>query len=135
MRGYATPEWMNLVGCTFRIDPEYFRRHLGFLQLYELFDMLGLPSASTNFVSLPLVTNATRGGGAGDDGMTAGVDLSRDREDVNMIIGMYLRQLERNGGMGQSIIRKVHVHGKKYYSVEQELSISIEPKSGGWTGM
>lgn len=97
--------------------------------------MLGLPSASTNFVSLPLVTNATRGGGAGDDGMTAGVDLSRDREDVNMIIGMYLRQLERNGGMGQSIIRKVHVHGKKYYSVEQELSISIEPKSGGWTGM
>lgn len=94
-----------------------------------------LPSASTNFVSLPLFTNVTRGAGAGDDGISAGVDLSRDREEVNMKIGTYLRQLERNGGMGQSIIRKVHVQGKKYYSVEQELSIAVEPKSGGWIGM
>lgn len=94
MRGLALPEWLNQIGSTFRVDPEYFRRHLMFLQPYEQFDMPGLPCTSKNFVHLPLVTNGTRGG-SGDQSMSGGTDLVQDRHNANMKISMYLRQLDK----------------------------------------
>jgi hypothetical protein len=131
IRGFATPEWLNLIGSAFRVDPEFFRRHLSFLQTFDQFDLPSLPCLSTSFVKLPLVTIGTRGG----NGVADIEHLTHDRHDANVNVSTYLRQLGKSDSGGQPIVREVSVHNGEYYTVEQEVSITIHSKSsGGWAG-
>lgn len=131
LRGFATPEWLNLIGSGFRVDPEFFRRHLSFLQAFDQFDQPSLPCLSTGFVKLPLVTIGTRGGNRLGD-----IEhLNHERQDANVKVSMYLRQLGKSESGGLPIVREVSVHDDECYTVEQEVSITIRSKSsGGWAG-
>jgi len=133
MRGFAPPEWLNTIGSTYRVDPEYIRQHLRFLQPDEQFDIPGLPSTFTNCVRLPLVTNGVRDGGDTQEQL-GGADMAQDRQDASMMIDMHLQKLDRSGHGAQSIVRTLMLHNERYYSLEQEVSICVLRKGGGWIG-
>ncbi|KAF2170767.1 hypothetical protein M409DRAFT_63836 [Zasmidium cellare ATCC 36951] len=134
MRGLAPPEWLNTIGSTYRVDPEYIRQHLRFLQPYEQFDIPGLPTIFTNCVRLPLMTNGIRDGGEHQEQL-GGADMVQDRKDTSMRINMHLQNLDKNDRGGQSIVRKLMLHNKRYFSLEQEVSICVVRKRGGWVAV
>ena len=63
LRGHPTPEWLCTVGARFRVDPEYFRRHMD-LNLSpgstNRFTSPSLPSVTSNFVTLRITTIGKR---------------------------------------------------------------------------
>ena len=159
LRGFASPEWLNLVGSLYRVDPEFFRRHLDFLQpqkhheiptrfalpqqaglkqqlslLHQIptqFDLPSLPSTSENIVRLQIVSIVSRSDGHRTSARSSLSDLrSQASEDVRL----YLRQALRDGQIGRSIVRRYLMHDEKYSTIEQEISLCVEQQNRGWTG-
>ena len=129
VHGHLSPEWLACVGCKFSLDPEFFRRHLDFMNFKNLFDLPALPSASKNIIRLRIPTICTRS-------VTISLeDIERRRRDDNEIVERYLKQLMSDGAAGDSIIRRFSLHNEKDFTVEQEISICIKnKKKGGWIG-
>lgn len=130
IRGYALPEWLNLIGSRYRVDPEFFRRHLNFLQPQTLFDIPNIPSASRNIIHLPLTTIVERTDGAIFRNRSFEADRQLDLDRVSS----YLRQLDREAQIGRSIVRNWTTLDDKYSSLEQNVSVCVQPKGGGWVG-
>lgn len=131
LNGFAPPEWLNLIGARYRVDPEFFRQHLSFMRREGQFDLPGLPYASRNIVKLPLYTI----GMWNIDRPSKRHSIANEWSEVSRGIASYLRSLDVTTMAGQSIVRKITFHDQKHFTVEQEISICIEAKDRGWTGL
>jgi hypothetical protein len=63
LRGHPTPGWLATVGAQFRVDPEYFRRHMDLNLspgITNRFASPSLPSVSSNFITLRVTTIGKR---------------------------------------------------------------------------
>lgn len=130
LEGYPSPEWLNLIGARYRVDPEFYRRHLDFMQPKNQFDLPGLPSASKNIVKLPLVTIGVQK----DLGSLSLDSLEQHRERAFQATQAYTQQMIATAEVGEPIIRNFLIHDENHFTIEQELSICVESRKGGWTG-
>jgi hypothetical protein len=130
LNGFAPPEWLNLIGSRYRIDPEFFRQHLSFMRREGQFDQPELPYTSRNIVKLPFYTI----GKWNIDRPSKRHSVANEWPEVSRGIASYLRSLDVTTQAGQSIVRKIIFHDQKHFTVEQEISICIEAKDRGWTG-
>jgi hypothetical protein len=60
LRGHSCRDWLLQLGAQYRVDPEYFRRRLDFLQPEEFYDLPTLPSSSRNIIHLRIITICSR---------------------------------------------------------------------------
>lgn len=135
LRGFASPEWLRLIGCSYRIDPEFFRRHLDFIRLKEdHFDLPNLPSVSYNIVTLPLMTIGTRDCRKLSVRRGCGDFIEPERKRAIARMRTYLSQMTKEARVGQSIIRNYLIFDEKYIAIEQQLSICLQQRREGWTG-
>ena len=72
LRGYPSPEWLNILGGRFDIDPEFFQRHLLFASVSgkntsKNSPALILPSCHANMVSLQVTNVGLRQSGIHPD--------------------------------------------------------------------
>jgi len=130
MRGFLAPEWLNHIGAHFRIDPEFFRRHVDFIESQRHFDLPTLPSASSHILTLPLITIGTRIARVAPTGVLA---QSR-RETTRLNVLRELRNFEKSRAVGQSIVRDVSLHDESHFTVEQDVSVYVQQRSGSWLG-
>lgn len=141
MRGYPSPEWLNSIGAKFRIDPEFFQRHLNFSsQTANTLPSLTLipppPSVQTDTVTLHVTTICLRL----SDGR---VQLSQDsldaaRELASQDMAKYITSLSTLNSprvtLGDSVVREFSIHDSEHFSIEQMVSINISQCGNGWLG-
>ncbi|KAL8792444.1 MAG: hypothetical protein Q9195_004977 [Heterodermia aff. obscurata] len=129
LRGFQSPQWLNTLGFKYGIDPEFFRRHLGFLEGKDHFDLPGLPSSAGNILQLHVSTICTR------DVAIGRYYIGQNRRKEQEAVRRYLRQLGSNGTCGDSIVRKLASINETTFVLEQTVHCCVERVNGGWTGM
>ena len=128
IRGHSCRDWLLLLGAQYRIDPEYFRRHLDFLQPEGTYDLPTLPSSSRNIIRLRITTICSREVPLTQD------EIENSRREEKEAVKKHQRQLGASGLVGESIIRRFSTHGETAFTLEQEVSICVKRKNGGWIG-
>jgi len=129
IRGYSSREWLLQVGAQYRVDPEYFRRHMDFLQTSDFYDLPALPSCSRNILHLRLVTICVR------ELPWTQTEIEELRREEAASVKRYQRRLGENGLVGESVVRNFSVHDASTFTLEQDITICVKRKNGGWVGM
>jgi hypothetical protein len=93
-------------------------------------DLPGLPYTSKNIVRLPLISIGTWG----MDTSSQKGSLASQRSAASQKIKSYLRSFDATTPPGQAIARNLIVNDAVHFTVEQEASICVEKKDGGWSG-
>ena len=141
IRGNVAPEWLNAIGAKFRIDPEFFQRHLDFKRVVgrpDYFSLPPLPSATNEITRFRLNTigyvmrpHRNRGGLEQND-------LDRTRKSAEDLWSSYLERLSRSRGSedssGDSLVRDFSIHDHDQFSLEQDISVNITSIGDKWLG-
>lgn len=130
LAGWPSPEWLNAVGSRYRIDPEYFRRHLDKTLPQRIFDLPSLPSSSRNIVQIPLVTIGARS----DTSVLRRSELESERRKADLDVREYLRDMDRSAEVGSSLVRRLNLLDETYFACEQEVTICVQRREGSWAG-
>lgn len=127
LRGFPSREWLNFLGSYYSVDPEYFRRHLAFMDSKDLHDLPALPSASRSLFQLKVTTIFAREVPISLD------EVERSRKEEMDLVQNHQRQM--GDIIGESIVRRYSVHNETTFSVEQHISCYVGLKNDGWFGM
>lgn len=131
--GYPCSEWLTTVGSLCYVDPEHYQRHLGFLSRQSYFSTPSLPSATENIITLGFTTLGSRHpkGNSQDH-------IDQLRADGLRDMNAYIHNLKLSRGEnvknGDSIVRRYSVHDGSHFSIEQEISISLNYFDKQWIG-
>lgn len=130
--GYPASEWLTAIGSLCQVDPEQYQRHLMFSPRQLYFSTPSLPSASENIVTLRFITIGCR---RPKETSQDHVDQLRDNGARDMKVYKHSLQLNREHvKAGDSIVRRYSVHDETYFSIEQEMSISLNYFEKQWIG-
>lgn len=131
--GHLSPSWLAEIGSKYRVDPEFFCRHLDFLDssIYRsLSDSPSLVSTTNNIIHVYVTTVLTNALGLT---RTSG-SLLGHRELKKAEMSKYKRQLPKSAQCGDSLVRQYDVFGDHHSIIEQRVSICITENGDGWTG-
>jgi hypothetical protein len=127
IRGYPSPDWICQLGSQFRIDVEFFRQKLHFLEDKEFYDLPPPPSNSPNILRIKLTSIFKR-----QEALSLS-DIQRLRATETKSIEKYQRRLHTPG---ESMVRHFSTHDATTFTIEQEVSIYLVHKRvHGWTGI
>lgn len=129
LRGYTSPSWLNQICEQTNIHPEFFRRHLRFIDKNEFYDLPSLPSGSRDILRLRVTTICHRSVPRTYDEIVK----TRKREEENIV--KHQQALSATGRAGDSIIRRYAVHNETTFTLVQEISCFVKPVKHGWTGL
>jgi hypothetical protein len=129
IRGLPTAEWLKLIGAHYRIDPEFFRRHLDFLQVKKHYDLPPLPSNANNMIRLRVCDIFHR------QAALTPQQFRNARQEEKDRLQRFQRHLLNRGIAGDSLIRRFSVHNQTTFTVEYSISIYVTGSNKrGWTG-
>lgn len=133
LAGHPTPEWLATIGSSIQVDPQHYERHLSFLSRQSYFANPSLPSAAENIIVLRFITIGRRNSKGNSQ---YHIDCLRKSGAQQM--GDYQHSLklsrEENWRPGDSIVRCYSVHDDEHFSIEQEISISLNNCGKQWIG-
>ncbi|KAI1391551.1 uncharacterized protein F4822DRAFT_397070 [Hypoxylon trugodes] len=125
LRGHPSAEWIKVLGAQQRIEFEYFRQKLPFLDK-DYHDIPALPSNSQNIFHLNIMTVYKRHRAL----RWSQVDKLRKAE--KKAVSKYQRS---QSYVGDSIVRRVCIFDESEFAIEQDISICIVNQRGrGKTG-
>lgn len=134
LRGYAAPQWLNAIGSRYRVDPEFFQRHLDFVSIIgkrNYFPLPSLSSSSSNIIRLRVTTTGYR------DASTETNDqhrLEALRGECSKDMDEYLKQVKLDRiEPGDSVVRRFSVHNNAHFSLEQDISLCVNASGREWT--
>lgn len=146
LKGYPSSQWLNALGDKFRIDPEFYQRHLCFWS--ETGDRASrhtmtprLPSAQSDILMLRIPTIGVLTGGKRPKHDKHGVagqnllDNSRIQslKDMENYMGHLSSLDSQNMHLADSIVRDFALLDLEHFVIEQIISINVVPgRSGGW---
>ena len=136
MRGHQPPECLTRLGSMCKINPLFFLRHLEYRWSYKslkLFSSRSLPSASFNTIRLPIITLGEREEEVGWSGNFQAQDVRAKSETA---MTNYLHDVTREFKLqaGNSIVRAFNVHNARYFSIEQEVTVTVQARDNKWLG-
>jgi hypothetical protein len=131
LKGNPSPEWLTTVGSICQVEPEYLQRHLSFQSPSNYFSLPSLPSCSENIIRLPFVTLCSREDKIGKSDQKA---IDEMRVSGTKAMAIYTHRLKMDAAIGDSIVRRYFVHDERHFSLEQEMTISLNQVSGNWIG-
>lgn len=129
VRGSLSAAWIEALGAKYKIDPEFFRRHLRYLPGRDYADLPSLPSANTGMMTLLLASLYSRSHALAPDQIRKARARDPDvaRRNQKTISGEMAR--------GETVVRRFSTLSDRLFSVEHEISIFIRSrKNGGQTG-
>lgn len=131
LKGYPSHDWLRTLGATFRVDPEFWRRHhaLGSSQNIEYHDLPPLRSFSSRTAQLRINTIFNR-----HDAVTR-QEVETWRVESFDRVRRHHVDVERNSSVGDSIVRQIHAHSESIFTIEQNISCTIVTKNGGWAAL
>ncbi|KAF2426276.1 hypothetical protein EJ08DRAFT_700032 [Tothia fuscella] len=136
MRGYQHADWLNTIGSRYNVDYEFFRRHMDFETLKPLSDTFSrptLPSAFSNVMQLSISSLSAMRTAADPATVSYQAHLKQQRKDLESLMPESLGNLanphKTKGSYGDSIVRRLVVHGSRYFSIEQDISFFVGSRS------
>ena len=138
LRGQPSADLLANIGAVYRIDPEYFLRHLeviSTLGLTNSFSTPTLPSSFGNFIQLRYITIG-RSSALGPKIDPQSIDTLRANacKEQNAYVGRLARDIEADLGVGNSITRDFHIFEDGHFALEKEISLYIARIEGSWMG-
>lgn len=136
LRGKPSSRWLSTIAAEYKIDPEFFNRHLDFLSTVgriDYFSSPSFPSAQPMLMQLPYITigqieNTTRlTGQHGIDGTRS--ECAKKMADFRKAVQ---ERFECDHGTGESLVRGFHLHDDLHFALEQRISIALTNVSGSW---
>lgn len=134
LQGYPLPEWLNLIGSKYHVDPEFFARHLDFRSTADpsnTFSVPSPPSSSWHLISLQITTLGAQ--------ETAGrvykqEEINRTRTDAKVALKEYHRQMAvgANVNTGDAIVRHFSIFDEVHFAIEQRISICVREIGHSW---
>jgi hypothetical protein len=134
LRGHLTAEWVKTVGAKYRIDPEFFQRHLSFQSApihITVFALPSLPSSTRNIIRLNVSTICYRDPTATTSSRGTVQDIQDEHANA---MGRYFRQFGTLAKPGDSIVRAYTTLSERFSILEQDISICLEQNGKGWVG-
>lgn len=130
MRGYPSPDWLHAIGAQFKVDPDFYLRHLDFMRYRDFYNDPGLQSSYEHFVQLKITTICTRRTAITRD------QIKTARECENESIKKFQQKLGADGRVGESIVRRFSTHNENTFTIEQDMSCYVKTINSkcGWTG-
>ncbi|KAJ5623415.1 hypothetical protein N7490_012020 [Penicillium lividum] len=127
LQGYMTADWLNSVGAKYRVDPEYFCRHLDFRAPSENsnnFSIPALPSSSWHLIQLPILTIGVKDSAKGSMDFDAIEKLRRKGRDALADHHHRITRLSSSGmTIGDSMVRDYLMFDNTHFAIEQRISI------------
>ncbi|KAF2810714.1 uncharacterized protein BDZ99DRAFT_414865 [Mytilinidion resinicola] len=129
LRGWQPRDWVRTLGAQCKVDPEFFRRHLDFLEPASYFDLPALPSTSQNLWRLRVTTICNR------VNPLSAEEVRKQRKDDLEGVNKFLNALRASERIGSSIVRRHAIINETTCVIEQDISFCVQKRrSGGWTG-
>lgn len=127
LSGFPAPEWINVIGAQYRVDPEFFRRYLIFLQSKDNHDIAAMPSTTQRMLTIRLTTICRR------PIVLSRTEIEQARSDAADLVRRHQQRLQ----VGDSIVRKYSVFDNTTFTIEQEVAIYLErsKQHNGWIGL
>lgn len=129
LQGLPSSQWLSTIGGAYRVDPEFFQRHLDFWSTVgriNYFPLPSLPSTSDNMIQLSYISIGQREN-PGNKRTQKEIGLMRqagmkamNRYTHNLNISM-----EAESALGNSIVRNFDVHDETYFFIEQRISVYL----------
>ncbi|KAH8742314.1 hypothetical protein F5883DRAFT_671360, partial [Diaporthe sp. PMI_573] len=135
LRGFPCANWLNHLGATFDVDPEFFYRHLdvsiGLLPNVSRLDS----SYSTPFTSAENIIHlrVCNTGSWDTNGFKPTIALLRERCEASMSSHLEDFARMRNFAAGDSIVRRFMVHGLNNFAIEQKISVEVIRHTLRWS--
>lgn len=129
LRGLPSSRWLSSIGARYRVDPEFFQRHLDFWSTTGRLDYFPLPSlrsASENLIELCYVSigRRVRVGTSSTPEETA---ASRHASEKAM--DRYVHELnsilDKGCALGTSVVRNFDFQDETHFAIEQRISICL----------
>lgn len=111
LSGYPSPDWMNFIGAQYRVDPEFFRRHLIFLQSKDNHNIDVMPSSTQRMITIRLTTICRR------SIALCRADIEQARNEAASSVRLHQQRLR----VGDSIVRRYLVFDNTTFTVEQKF--------------
>ncbi|KAI0403725.1 hypothetical protein F4802DRAFT_284745 [Xylaria palmicola] len=134
LRGYLPPAWIAELGSRFRIDPEFFARHLDFLGPATYRNSFSTPSLVTtdNNIIHAYVTTILTNDSVYPRAKSGFAARHRETRDL---LSKYRRQFWRSANYGDSVVREYTVLSPEYAVIEQRISICVATAGESWIGL
>lgn len=140
LRGQPSSEWLATIGATYRVDPEFFQRHLDFYANAGRRNSFSLPSLSpSHIIEIHYTTigewnrphpevEATQ-----DDieNLRKACAESKRKYDITQLIA----NLDSDSGLGKSMVREFLAFDEKYFAIEQRMTITVERTGKEWAAL
>jgi hypothetical protein len=135
LRGYPSPDWINFLGSRYKIDAEFFHRHLSFFpsahgKLQR--PAFQLPSSQNTIFQLSLTS-----AGVQDDSNYVDVHAKRVTAAADMELYLHNLSVGQDWETGNSIVRSYDVHDGQDFSIEQTATIYfglLDAETEKWVG-
>ncbi|KAI1363722.1 hypothetical protein F5Y08DRAFT_308910 [Xylaria arbuscula] len=127
MRGFPSSHWLKILGTHYRVDPEFFRRHLEISQSKVDYKLSYLYSSGPRMVRLRVTDIFVRPVTITEE------ELISKRQEAARALRKYQMQLGAGGNVGESIIRRISYHDGTYFTIEHDISIYLKRSDRrGW---
>ena len=134
LKGWPTPQWLNLIGCRYRIDPEFFSRHLDFPSPYteaHNYSRPPLPSSSTTCFRLNLTTLGVK---PNRRRVSHGEVRKLRRENSDKMAAYHSRLMKGQGfKTGDAIVREYVTLDATNFALEQYASVYLKQLGSSWS--
>lgn len=137
LSGKPSSKWLSTIGASYKVDPEFFQRHLDFrsnVGRLDYFCLPSLPSAQSTIFQLRYLTL-----GAIDrpPGPATQEEINALRSSSTQKMEEYWRNVhlgfDRDTGLGDSLVRDCHVYDETHFAIEQQISIALNRLgTGSW---
>lgn len=135
LRGFPSPQWLNLLGAELHVDPELFSRHLE-ISTASVPDALRLdtsyltPFPKTRDLIQLRVCNTGAWSPTRSD-----LTLAALRESCEASMSVHLSNFMRSRdiNVGDSIVRRFMLHNLYSFSIEQRISIEVIYHTRTWS--
>ncbi len=135
LRGYASPDWISLIGGVCRIDPEFFNRHLAFMTTLVsrgAFSQPSLASTCRNIITLRINTILAQDGFSQRNEFK---NLAARRRSEAAGLDTYSWRYQTSACYGDSIVRGFYTLDERYSVLEQEISVCVRESKQDWLGL
>jgi hypothetical protein len=136
LTGYQSPSWLKDLGGFFRIDPEFFGRHISYIGKANDYEIAAsgptfvLPSSTRTMFRTSVTT-------LGQQGPSSSKSLNSKRAEARDYMEKYLSEVGPSQGWrpGHSIVQSYTPLDPEWFSIEQALSFYLVRSrgSGHWT--
>lgn len=135
LKGYPSPAWLLSIGAKYKVDPEFFQRHLGFRAgPRKLYSLPSLPSTARNIFKLRHTTVGASISTARTEDKQSTLNMLRAKNRTDLEAFKEKLKSTDQLALGDAIVRDTSIHDLKHFSIEQDVSVHVTAYHESWAG-